>query len=64
MDVSELNVNGAVHVRDLQLPSGVVAKADSELTILRVAPPKVATDEAGGTDQPEVIKEKKDDDKK
>lgn len=59
VDVSELEVNGAVHVRDLQLPSGVVVKADQDLTVLRVAPPKVATDEAGGADQPEVIKEKK-----
>jgi large subunit ribosomal protein L25 len=62
VDVSELNVNGAVHVRDLQLPDGVVAKADADLTILRVAPPTVATDAAtGATDQPEVIKEKKED---
>ena len=62
VDVSELNVNGAVHVRDLQLPAGVVAKADPELTILRVAPPTVASEApGGGTDQPEVIKEKKED---
>jgi len=61
VDVSALEVNGAVHVRDLNLPEGVVAKADQDLTVLRVAPPKVASDEVGGADQPEVIKEKKDD---
>jgi large subunit ribosomal protein L25 len=59
VDVAELNLNAAVHVRDLQLPEGVVAKADPELTVLRVAPPKVATEATGGADQPEVIKEKK-----
>ncbi len=62
VDVSKLNVGDSIHVRDLQLPEGVTIKADADLAVLRVAPPTVAVDPvAGATDQPEVIKEKKDD---
>jgi large subunit ribosomal protein L25 len=61
LDVSALNVNEAIHVRDLQLPAGVTAKADGDLTVVRVAPPTVQAEApaAEGAAQPEVIKEKK-----
>jgi large subunit ribosomal protein L25 len=65
VDVCQMNVNDAIHIRDLQLPSGVTAKADADLAVLRIAPPTVAVEAAtGGSDQPEVIKEKKEDSEK
>ncbi len=62
IDVSALNVGDAIHVRDIQLPAGVVARADQDLTVVRVAPPTVqeeAPAAAAAAAQPEVIKEKK-----
>ncbi len=41
IDVSGLNVGDAIHVKDLQLPEGVSARADGDLTVVRVAAPKV-----------------------
>jgi large subunit ribosomal protein L25 len=68
VDVSALNIGEAVHVRDLQLPAGVTAMGDAELTIVRVSPPTVAEATVTGPEaaaQPEVLKEKKpEDDKK
>ena len=63
LDVSALGVGDSIHIKHLQLPEGVTARADGELTVVRVAAPKVeiepvATAEAA---QPEVLKEKKDD---
>lgn len=62
IDVSALNVGDAIHIRDLQLPEGVKAKADAELTVVRVAAPNVEIEAAPaeGSAGPEVIKEKKD----
>lgn len=60
IDVSALNVGDAIHVKDLQLPEGVVALDEAELTVLHVAAPNVqeaAPGQAGAG--PEVIKEKK-----
>ena len=62
LDVSALNVGDAIHVRDVALPSGVVAKAAPDLTVVRVAAPKVEVEPAAGAEavaQPEVLKEKK-----
>lgn len=61
IDVSALNVNEAVHIRDLQLPAGVSVRGDQDLTVVRVAPPTVSEVEApaGAAATPEVIKEKK-----
>jgi large subunit ribosomal protein L25 len=59
IDVSGLGLNDAVHIRDLQLPAGVTAKGDADLTIVRVAPPTVVEEVAAAVAQPEVIKEKK-----
>jgi large subunit ribosomal protein L25 len=65
IDVSALNVGEAIHVKDIALPEGVHARHDGDLTVVRVAAPKVeaeptpAADAAAATG-PEVIKEKKD----
>jgi len=67
VDVSALNIGQSLHVRDLQLPSGVAARGDQDLTVVRVTAPITA--EAAPTTveavvaQPEVIKEKKPEEK-
>ena len=64
IDVSALGVGEAIHVKDLQLPAGVTANVDGELTVVRVAAPKVEVEAPAGAEavaQPEVLKEKKDD---
>jgi large subunit ribosomal protein L25 len=64
VDVSELNIGDSIHVREIQLPSGVTSKVPSELTAFSVlAPiveeePVVAEAEAAAAG-PEVITEKK-----
>jgi large subunit ribosomal protein L25 len=64
VDVSALNIGDSVHVRDIQLPSGVAAKVPLDLTAFSVlAPvveeePVVAAAEAAAAG-PEVITEKK-----
>src|SRR6266404_1956060 len=63
VDVSELNIGDSIHVRQIQLPSGVTTRIQAELTAFYVlAPtveeePVVATPEAAAG--PEVIREKK-----
>jgi large subunit ribosomal protein L25 len=64
VDVSALNIGDSIHVRDMQLPSGVVAKVQSDLTAFSVLAPvveeepvEVAAEAAAAG--PEVIKEKK-----
>jgi large subunit ribosomal protein L25 len=64
VDVSNLKVGDAIHVKDLQLPAGVVALDEAELTVLHVAEPTVqeptpAEAAAAAAAAPEVIKEKK-----
>jgi large subunit ribosomal protein L25 len=60
VDVSALNVGDSIHIRDLVLPAGVVARANPDLTVVHVAAPKVESEAAaGGAKQPEVLKEKK-----
>ena len=62
IDVSGLGVGEAIHVKDIVLPEGVVAHADGDLTVVRVAAPKVEVEPAPGASAgPEVIKEKKED---
>ena len=64
VDVSAMNIGDAIHVRDIQMPQGVVAKTQSELTAFSVVAPAVeeepvaAAAEAGAAG-PEVITEKK-----
>src|SRR5881409_3808665 len=64
VDISQLNIGDSIHVRDIQLPSGVTAKVQLDLTAFSVlAPvveeePAVAEAEAAAAG-PEVITEKK-----
>src|SRR6266702_3900148 len=68
-DVSALNIGDSSHVRDIQLPSGVTAKVQPDLTAFSVvAPiveeePVVAEAEAAAAG-PEVITEKKEKEQK
>ncbi|MEI6871159.1 MAG: 50S ribosomal protein L25 [Verrucomicrobiota bacterium] len=61
LDVANLNVGDAIHLRDVALPSGVSFRGDGDLTVLRIASPttETAEAEAEGPSQPEVIREKK-----
>jgi large subunit ribosomal protein L25 len=64
IDVSALNVGDAIHIKDIALPEGVHARHDNDLTVVRVAAPKVEAEptpaaEAAAAAGPEVIKEKK-----
>ncbi|MCS7009168.1 MAG: hypothetical protein NZL93_04435, partial [Chthoniobacterales bacterium] len=62
IDVSKLGVGQSLHVRDLQLPSGVKCLLDGEVTVISVASPNVAASvqqQGEGQEQPEVLKEKK-----
>jgi len=64
VDVSQLNIGDSIHVRDIQLPSGVTAKVQPDLTAFSVVAPVVeeepivAEAEAAAAG-PEVITEKK-----
>lgn len=62
LDVSALGVGDAIHVKDIQFSAGVSARVDGELTVVRVAAPKVEIEpepSAAAAAGPEVIKEKK-----
>jgi large subunit ribosomal protein L25 len=64
VDVSDLNIGDSIHVRDIQLPAGVVAKTPSDLTTFSVLAPVVEEEPVAEVAEvaagPEVIKEKKD----
>lgn len=62
VDVSGLNIGESLHVRDIKLPTGVVAVPDEDLTVFLVSEPTVAEEPAVAVEEtvaPEVIKEKK-----
>ncbi|MEI8294257.1 MAG: 50S ribosomal protein L25 [bacterium] len=61
VDVSSLKVGDSIHVADLQLPSGVEADVDADLTVFSVSEPSTAAESASASAaaSPEVIKEKK-----
>jgi large subunit ribosomal protein L25 len=63
VDVSGLNIGDSIHVRDIQLPSGVKAEAQADLTVFSVMAPTVEEEPAAPAAEaaagPEVIKEKK-----
>ena len=65
IDVSGLNVGESIHVKDIALPEGVSVRVDADLTVVRVAAPKVEIEPvasaAAAAAGPEVIKEKKED---
>src|SRR5438309_9272953 len=64
VDVSQLNIGDSIHVRDIQLPSGVTAKVQPDLTAFSVLAPVVEEEPVpiaaeGAAAGPEVITEKK-----
>jgi large subunit ribosomal protein L25 len=63
VDISQLNIGDSIHVREIQLPSGVTAKVPADLTAFSVLAPVVeevpVVAEAEAAAGPEVITEKK-----
>jgi large subunit ribosomal protein L25 len=62
VDVANLNIGEALHVRDIPLPSGVEAITDGDLTVVSVVASRVGeevTEAAETPTTPEVITEKK-----
>jgi large subunit ribosomal protein L25 len=64
VDVSQLNIGDSIHVRDIQLPSGVTPKVQLDLTAFSVVAPVVEEERAAAEAEaaaagPEVITEKK-----
>jgi large subunit ribosomal protein L25 len=64
VDVSQMNIGDAIHVRDIQLPSRVTPKVQPDLTAFSVVAPVVeeeraATEAETAAAGPEVITEKK-----
>src|SRR5437588_10859584 len=63
VDVSQLHIGDSIHLRQIQLPSGVTAKVQPDLTAFSVVAPVVEEEpvvaEAEAAAGPEVITEKK-----
>ena len=62
VDVTNLNIGESLHVRDIQLPPGVEAITDANLTAVSVVASRVGeevTETAEQPTAPEVISEKK-----
>jgi large subunit ribosomal protein L25 len=64
VDVSQLNIGDSIHVRQIQLPSGVTSKVQPDLTVFSVLAPTVeeepvVAEAAEVVAGPEVITEKK-----
>ncbi|HEY4638845.1 MAG TPA: 50S ribosomal protein L25, partial [Candidatus Udaeobacter sp.] len=64
VDVSQLNIGDAIHVRDIELPRGVTPKVQVDLTAFSVVAPvveeaPVAAEAETAAAGPEVITEKK-----
>src|SRR5712671_4568417 len=63
VDVSALNIGDSIHVRDIKLPSGVIAKVQPDLTAFSVMAPVIEEAPVAAEGEvaagPEVIKEKK-----
>jgi len=64
IDISALNINDAVHVKELNIPSEVKCLLDPEEVVLKVSPPRKeeevpAEEAAEEATEPEVITEKK-----
>ena len=68
VDVSNLNIGDNIHMKDIVLPEGIVAKHDPEAIVITVAAPMkeevapaaaAAAEGEGVKAEPEVIKEKK-----
>lgn len=65
VDVSGLGLGESIHVNELKLPKGVKVDMDPTLVVVHVTEPKVAVEDttAAGPAEPEVLREKKSDDK-
>lgn len=69
VDVSALEVNESLHVRDLVVPEGVEIQDEAESTVCVVAPPRVETEAAAAPEaeaeptgaEPELIRKQKED---
>jgi large subunit ribosomal protein L25 len=64
VDVTNLNIGEAFHVRDIKLPDGVEAVTDGDLTAISVVASRVGEEPAPATETPaapEVIMEKRPD---
>jgi len=64
VDISGLEINQVIHIKDIQLPEGVVAQHEPDVIVLSVVPPHreeitPAAEAEEGPGEPEVIKEKK-----
>ena len=65
VDVSKLEIGDAIHIKDIQLPAGVVARGGPDTSVVHCAAPAVeevaapAAIEGAAPTEPEVIKEKK-----
>jgi large subunit ribosomal protein L25 len=62
VDVSNLNIGDAIHVREIPLPAGVKTRISPDLTVFSVVPPTVEeepTPAVEAVEGPEVITEKK-----
>src|SRR5262249_17398772 len=64
VDVSALDIGNSIHVREIQLPSGVTTKVQQDLTVFSVLAPTVEEEPAAAATAeaaagPEVIREKK-----
>jgi large subunit ribosomal protein L25 len=65
IDVTKLEIGDAIHIRDLQLPEGVVSLGADDTSVVHCVAPKVeevatpAAGEAAAGAEPEVLKEKK-----
>lgn len=68
VDVSELTMGHPLHVRDLQLPEGVLAITDGDISVVAVAAPQEEEPEPEPADpeavagEPVVVRTKKEDD--
>ena len=51
-DVSGLELNGALHIRELKLPEGVKASANGDIIVALVSEPKVSAEPAPGAAAP------------
>ena len=58
VDISELRIGQAIHVKELKLPEGVTVKSDPESLVVHVTTKvlEAAPAEPGEGTQPEVIK--------
>jgi large subunit ribosomal protein L25 len=59
VNVAELQLDGAIHVRDLTLPAGVKAMDDPDAVVVHVAPPQAEPEptaaEAAAQAEPEIV---------